>query len=93
MGHLTVNQPTNGIFVFKPGCYYVGNIKDLTASGEGKYQNKENGYAYEGLWSKNLQHGNGKEFYQNNNETFEGEFMYGSKFGLGKYTFSNGRIY
>ena len=31
LGHIDRNLPTNGIFVFKQGCYYVGNIKDLTA--------------------------------------------------------------
>jgi hypothetical protein len=40
LGHLRNNSPTNGIFVFKHGCYYVGNISELTAEGEGKYENK-----------------------------------------------------
>lgn len=31
LGHLVKNSPSNGIFVFKSGCYYVGNIKDLQA--------------------------------------------------------------
>ena len=33
LGHIRNNSPTNGIFVFKHGCYYVGNINELTAEG------------------------------------------------------------
>jgi hypothetical protein len=54
------NQPIYGIFAFREGCFYVGNIKDLNAEGFGRYENRDNGYIYEGNWSKSLIHGKGR---------------------------------
>ena len=51
--------------------------------------NKSTGYRYEGEWGKSLPHGFGKEVFPNE-DYFEGEFMYGSKYGKGSYRFKNG---
>jgi len=60
----------------------VGDIDKFQASGQGVYENKRNGYIYEGEWKKNLQHGKGFERYSNKDE-YRGDFMCGSKFGEG----------
>jgi len=45
--------------------YYVGDIENYQAGGEGVYENINNGYHYEGNWKKNMQHGFGIEKYSN----------------------------
>lgn len=61
-------------------CYFVGDIENYQASGNGVYENIDNGYLYEGSWKKNLQHGFGIEQYSNG-DRYEGNFIVGSKFG------------
>jgi len=36
-GKMQNNQPIYGIFAFREGCFYVGNMKDLNAEGYGRY--------------------------------------------------------
>jgi hypothetical protein len=51
------NEPVEGAFIFKKGCFYVGDISRFNAEGFGRYENADSGYTYEGSWSKSLPHG------------------------------------
>lgn len=90
-GIFSNSEPTNGIYARKKS-YYVGDISNFQANGNGLYKNLENSYKYEGQWKKNLPHGFGTEKYPNK-DVYKGEFMYGDKFGSGIYTFFYGNVY
>ena len=36
-GKIIDNRPTFGIYIFKKGCYYFGDISSFNAEGRGKY--------------------------------------------------------
>lgn len=59
-GTIISKQPVEGAFVFKKGCFYTGEISNNNAEGNGRYENHDSGYTYEGTWSKSLPHGKGK---------------------------------
>lgn len=91
-GDLQESRPTFGVFVFRSGCFYAGEMRGFNAEGEGRFENRDSGYAYEGSWAKSLPHGRGSESYANGDH-FEGELMYGAKFGTGTYRFGSGDLY
>jgi hypothetical protein len=91
-GRMQNGQPTNGIYVFKAGSYYVGAIANMNAEGEGRFEDQPTGYVYQGNWSKSLPHHHGTEKYSNG-DSYEGNMVYGAKFGEGTYRYADGRVY
>lgn len=50
-------------------------------------------YDYHGDFFEDKKHGNGKMYYPNSNETYEGNFKNNTLTGKGKYTWGNGDSY
>jgi len=46
-------------------------MRGFNAEGEGRFENNDTGYSYEGSWAKSLPHGRGTEVYANG-DRFEG---------------------
>lgn len=69
---------------------YKGDIKIFKK--EGKGEEKTNDYIYEGDFSKDLKHGNGKIIY-NKGDSYEGKFTYGEITGKGFYIWKNNHTY
>jgi len=81
----------NGIYTFKNGNMYVGELKMGVFEGKGKLIYK-NGDFYEGNWLDDNKEGVGKFTYANGN-IYEGNFRLGYMEGKGKLSISNGNIY
>lgn len=81
----------NGIYTFKNGNMYVGELKMGVFEGKGKLIYK-NGDFYEGNWLDDNKDGLGKFTYANGN-IYEGNFRLGYMEGKGKLSISNGNIY
>ena len=71
---------------------YKGDIKNFKK--EGKGEEKTNDYFYEGDFVNDLRHGNGKMiFYNNNGDSYEGQFTNGEITGKGFYIWKNKHTY
>ncbi|OJJ16007.1 hypothetical protein BKI52_35130 [marine bacterium AO1-C] len=68
--------------------YYVGNVKDKKANGQGVGLYK-NGSRYEGTWKNNMHHGVGT-LYWPDGEYYEGSFQLDQRQGLGTYHWPSG---
>jgi len=62
------------------------------ANGDGCFVNHE-GSTSDGAWVDDLQHGFGKETWENGTIKFEGEYIQGKKCGRGRYEWSDGSFY
>jgi len=62
------------------------------ANGQGIFMDTT-GSIYEGEWVDDLQHGYGKETWNNGEITFEGNYERAKKMGHGRYDWSNGSYY
>lgn len=49
-----------GMKIFANGCYYIGDIDEYNADGDGKYYSKDYELIYEGSWSNDKYYGTGK---------------------------------
>ena len=71
---------------------YKGDIKNFKK--EGKGEEKTNDYFYEGDFVNDLRHGKGKIiFYNNNADSYEGQFTNGEITGKGFYIWKNKHTY
>ena len=71
---------------------YKGDIKNFKK--EGKGEEKTNDYFYEGDFVNDLRHGHGKIiFYNNDRDSYEGQFTYGEITGKGFYIWKNKHTY
>lgn len=57
-------QGTDGILVFIDGSYKRGSFKESKMSGKGYFVNAKGTFRYEGDWSNNKPHGEGREKYE-----------------------------
>jgi hypothetical protein len=80
-----------GIYFFKDGGLYRGEILNGKYYGKGEYQFK-NGNRYDGQWRDDQMHGPGV-FYYTDGSRYEGQFVNGKKNGKGNFYFSTGDIY
>ena len=70
---------------------YKGDIKNFKKEGKGK--EKTNDFSYEGEFVNDMKHGNGKIFYYNNGDYYEGQFYNGLITGKGFYKWKNQHTY
>ena len=70
---------------------YKGDIKNFKKEGKGK--EKTNDFSYEGEFVNDMKHGNGKIFYNNNGDYYEGQFYNGAITGKGFYKWKNQHTY
>jgi hypothetical protein len=70
---------------------YKGDIKNFKKEGKGK--EKTNDFSYEGEFVNDMKHGNGKIFYNNNGDYYEGQFSNGLITGKGFYKWKNQHTY
>ena len=70
---------------------YRGDINNFLK--EGKGEEKTSDFFYQGEYLKDLKHGQGKIFYYNNGDSYEGQFTYGAITGKGFYTWKNKHTY
>ena len=71
---------------------YKGDIKNFKKEGKGIEKTHE--FYYEGEFFNDLKHGKGKiNFYNNNSESYEGEFKHGEITGKGFYIWKNQHTY
>jgi len=70
---------------------YKGDIKNFKKEGKGK--EKTNDFSYEGEFANDTKHGNGKIYYNNNGDYYEGQFYNGVITGKGFYRWKNQHTY
>lgn len=93
-GEISINYKATGIGIYNTHFYkYQGEFLENFMNGFGVLNSIVNSqFMYIGEWKNDLPHGYGQISYLNG-DYFEGEFLYGKKFGLGIYKFNNGEFY
>lgn len=75
-----------GTLRFENHKFYIGQIKDFQAHGEGKEESPE--YVYQGTFLSGLKHGNGQVMWVDDN-WYEGQFFKGKIEGIGKHVWED----
>ena len=84
-----------GFFIWSNGYYYKGNFKNDIFNGRGILK-KGGEKLYEGGFKNGFFMGKGKftwVYPNNEQECYDGEYLYGKKHGYGEFKFKNGNTY
>ena len=81
-----------GIFIWKNGMKYIGNMKEGNMSGEGELLDKDNKLIFKGNYLDNKRNGQGQLMIKEK-EFYEGEFKNDKMEGKGSYHYENGDIW